>query len=52
MDIFYTIVNFFAQGGAFMYPILVVAAVGAAIAAERYVTLVRTGARNRAAWAR
>ena len=51
MDIFYTIVNFFAQGGAFMYPILVVAAVGAAIAVERYVTLKRTGAKNRAAWA-
>ena len=51
MDIFYTIVNFFVQGGAFMYPILVVAAVGAAIAVERYVTLMRTGARNRAAWA-
>ena len=51
MDIFYTIVNFYVQGGAFMYPILVVAAVGAAIAVERYVTLKRTGARNRAAWA-
>jgi biopolymer transport protein ExbB len=51
VDIFYTIVNFFVQGGAFMYPILVVAAVGAAIAVERYVTLKRTGARNRAAWA-
>jgi biopolymer transport protein ExbB len=51
VDIFYTIVNFFVQGGAFMYPILVVAAVGAAIAVERYVTLKRTGAKNRAAWA-
>ena len=51
MDIFYTIVSFFVQGGAFMYPILVVAAVGAAIAVERYVTLKRTGAKNRAAWA-
>ena len=51
MDIFYSIVNFFVQGGAFMYPILVVAAVGAAIAVERYVTLKRTGAKNRAAWA-
>jgi biopolymer transport protein ExbB len=51
VDIFYTIVNFFVQGGAFMYPILVVAAVGAAIAVERYITLKRTGARNRAAWA-
>jgi biopolymer transport protein ExbB len=52
VDIFYSIVNFFVQGGAFMYPILIVAAVGAAMAVERYVTLTRTGARNRAFWAR
>ena len=51
MDTFYPIVNFFVQGGAFMYPILLVAAVGAAIAVERYVTLTRIGAANRAAWA-
>ena len=52
MDIFYSIVNFFVQGGPFMYPILLVAAVGAAITIERYITLTRQGARNRAAWAR
>ena len=52
MDIFYSIVNFFVQGGPFMYPILLVAAVGAAITIERYVTLARHGASNRAAWAR
>ena len=52
MDIFYSIVNFFVQGGPFMYPILLVAAVGAAIAIERYITLTRQGAKNRAAWAR
>jgi biopolymer transport protein ExbB len=52
VDIFYSIVNFFVQGGAFMYPILVVAAVGAAIAIERYITLSRQGVKNRAAWAR
>ena len=52
MDIFYSIVNFFVQGGAFMYPILLVAAVGAAIAVERYITLTRLGAKNRSAWAR
>lgn len=51
MDIIYSIVNFFVQGGAFMYPILIVAAVGAAIAIERYITLTRVGAANRAAWA-
>ena len=52
MDIFYSIVNFFVQGGAFMYPILLVAAVGAAITIERYITLTRQATRNRAAWAR
>ena len=52
MDIFYSIVKFFVQGGAFMYPILLVAAVGTAIAVERWVTLTRQGVKNRAAWAR
>ena len=32
-----------------MFPILLVAAVGAAIAIERYVTLTRLGAKNRSA---
>ncbi len=52
MDIFYSIVKFFVQGGPFMFPILLVAAVGTAIAVERYITLTRIGARNRSAWAR
>jgi biopolymer transport protein ExbB len=52
VDIFYSIVKFFVQGGAFMYPILLVAAVGTAIAVERYITLTRLGAKNRSAWAR
>ena len=52
MDIFYSIVNFFARGGVFMYPILFVAAVAAAIAIERYVTLSRLSIKNRAAWSR
>ena len=50
MDIIYTIVGFFAGGGAFMYPILLVAAFGGAIAAERFVTLTRLSAKNRKAW--
>ena len=41
MDVIYTIVEFFVQGGIFMYPILLVFAVGVAIAIERYVTLTR-----------
>jgi biopolymer transport protein ExbB len=52
VDIFYSIVNFFARGGVFMYPILFVAAVAAAIAIERYVTLSRLSIKNRAAWSR
>jgi biopolymer transport protein ExbB len=52
VDIFYSIVNFFARGGVFMYPILFVAAVAAAIAIERYVTLSRLSIKNRAAWGR
>jgi biopolymer transport protein ExbB len=50
MEILYSIVHFFAGGGAFMYPILVVAAFGSAIGIERYVTLTRLSARNRSAW--
>ena len=52
MDILYSIVKFFVQGGPFMFPILLVAAVGTAIAVERYITLTRLGVRNRSAWAR
>ncbi len=51
MEIIYSIVAFFAGGGAFMFPILLVAAAGTAIGIERYVTLTRLGARNRSAWA-
>lgn len=50
MNIFYAIVRFFAQGGAFMIPILIVGAVAAAIAIERYVTLTRLAVRNRGVW--
>ncbi len=50
MDIFYSIVKIFVQGGPFMIPILIVGAIGAAIAVERYVTLTRMSARNRSVW--
>lgn len=52
MDIFYSIANFFARGGAFMYPILFVGAIATGIAIERYVTLTRLSIKNRAAWNR
>ena len=50
MDIFYSIVGFFASGGAFMFPILIVFAVGAAIAIERYITLDRVTRKNQRVW--
>ncbi len=50
MDFFYSIVGFFSSGGVFMYPILVVFAVGLAIAVERYVTLTLVTNKNQAVW--
>ncbi len=50
MDFFYSIVGFFSSGGLFMYPILVVFAVGVAIAIERYVTLTLVTNKNQAVW--
>jgi len=52
MDFFYSIVGFFASGGVFMYPILIVFAVGVAIAVERYVTLAIVTNKNQAVWDR
>jgi len=52
MDLLYSIVGFFVTGGPFMYPILIVFAVGAAIAVERYVTLTRETIKNQNAWNR
>jgi biopolymer transport protein ExbB len=50
MNIFYSIVAFFATGGMFMYPILIVFAVGVAIAVERYITLTLITNKNRSVW--
>ena len=50
MDLLYSIVGFFVTGGPFMYPILIVFAVGAAIAIERYVTLSMITLRNQSVW--
>jgi len=52
MDFFYSIVRFFASGGIFMYPILIVFAVGLAVAIERYVTLTRVTQQNQSIWNR
>ncbi len=50
MDFIYSIVGFFVTGGPFMYPILIVFAVGASIAIERYITLTITTQRNQSVW--
>jgi biopolymer transport protein ExbB len=50
MDLLYSIVGFFVTGGPFMYPILIVFAVGAAIAIERYVTLSMITMKNQNVW--
>jgi biopolymer transport protein ExbB len=50
MEAFYSVVKFFVTGGAFMYPILVVFAVGAAIAVERFVTLTLIRRKNENMW--
>ncbi|RFA30934.1 flagellar motor protein MotA [Alkalilimnicola ehrlichii] len=52
MEIYNSIVQFFQQGGVFMYPIMVVLALGLAIALERYIYLSYAGARNRSTWDR
>jgi len=52
MELIYSIIGFFVTGGPFMYPILIVFAVGAAIAVERYVTLSIVKAKNQSAWSR
>lgn len=50
MDLIYSIVGFFVTGGPFMYPILLVFAVGSAIAIERYVTLTLVTTKNQSVW--
>ncbi len=50
MESIYAIVGFFQKGGLFMYPILLVFAVGMAIAVERWIQLSRTRNQNRKMW--
>jgi len=50
MNVLYGMVRFFVTGGPFMYPILIVFAVGIAIAIERYVTLTQVRRRNEGMW--
>ena len=50
MGFIYTIVDFFQSGGTFMYPILIVFAMGVAIAAERFVKLSTVRRSNQKMW--
>ncbi len=47
---FYSIIAFFQKGGAFMYPILIVFAIGLAISIERWIQLVRIRSGNKKMW--
>jgi len=50
MNLINSVVNFFVDGGFWMYPILLVGAVGLAIAAERFIKLARVERANRKMW--
>jgi biopolymer transport protein ExbB/TolQ len=50
MDLIATIARFFQNGGAFMYPILVVLVLGLAITLERFTYLRRAHRENRNLW--
>jgi biopolymer transport protein ExbB/TolQ len=52
MDVYSNIVSFFQNGGVFMYPIVIVFALGLAISIERYVFLSKTSLSNRMVWKR
>jgi biopolymer transport protein ExbB/TolQ len=50
MDIYSTVVGFFQSGGIFMYPIVIVLALGMAIAIERWFYLSMARASNHRLW--
>lgn len=50
MNTFNSIISFFVDGGFWMYPILVVGAVGLAIGTERFIKLTRVERANRKMW--
>jgi biopolymer transport protein ExbB len=47
MEVYSTIVSFFQEGGLFMYPIVLIFALGLAIAVERYLFLTVTTTKNK-----
>ena len=50
MEMYSMIVRFFQEGGFWMFPIAITAAVGLAVAAERYIYLSRSQLTNRKYW--
>ena len=52
MNIYSSIVEFFQDGGLFMYPIVIVLAIGAAIAVERWLYLTNVASSNKSLWAK
>ncbi|MBT8136112.1 MAG: MotA/TolQ/ExbB proton channel family protein [Gammaproteobacteria bacterium] len=50
MEAYDAIVRFFQEGGVFMYPIVIVLAIGAAIALERFMYLSVAGVNSRRTW--
>ena len=50
MEFYDAIVRFFQEGGVFMYPIVIVLAIGIAIAIERFTYLSLAGANSRRVW--
>jgi biopolymer transport protein ExbB len=50
MDFFNSAVNFFRDGGFFLYPLALIFVVGVAISVERYIYLSRETNKNRALW--
>jgi outer membrane transport energization protein ExbB (TC 2.C.1.1.1) len=50
MEFFSTLIRFFQNGGAFMYPILVVLILGLSIIIERYIYLSRARGETRRLW--
>ena len=52
MDTFNAIINFFQTGGAFMWPILLVLAIGMAIGLERYIIISKSQISMRRTWGR
>lgn len=52
MEALQTVIKFFQQGGYFMYPIVVMLALGLSIAIERYISLARARRSNARTWER